>query len=117
MSGPRSPACSTPRRQAKRWRAPTIVEELAAPLPAMMIGKLLGFPDERWPKLKHWSERTIAMGGGPRYFDEDGMTAAMEFGRPVAELFAEKKGCPADDVIAVWTTAEIDGDAARRPSR
>ena len=39
-----------------------IVSEMAAPLPAMMIGKLLGFDEARWPDLKHWSETTIALG-------------------------------------------------------
>ena len=29
-----------------------IVDELAAPLPAMMIGKLLGFDEDDWPKLQ-----------------------------------------------------------------
>ncbi len=56
-----------------------IVETLAAPLPAMMIGKLLGFAPERWRELKDWSETTIALGGGPRYMNEDGIVAAMEF--------------------------------------
>src|SRR5262249_52912349 len=36
-----------------------IVGDLAAPLPAKMIGRLLGFADERWPELMAWSERTI----------------------------------------------------------
>ena len=49
----------------KRGRG-EIVAELAAPLPAQMIGLLLGFPAEMWPKLQHWSETTIALGGGPR---------------------------------------------------
>ena len=48
-----------------------IVYELAAPLPAMMIGDLLGFPRELWPKLMDWSERTILGGGGPRYATDD----------------------------------------------
>lgn len=86
-----------------------IVNDLAAPLPAMMIGKLLGFDEEEWPKLKHWSETTIAMGGGPRYATEEGMVAAMEFAGATAELFEAKKGCPADDVLSHYTTAEIDG--------
>ena len=86
-----------------------IVEQLAAPLPAMMIGKLLGFPPERWPELKHWSETTIALGGGPRYFDEQGVIAAMEFAQVSADLYAEKQRCPADDVMTVWSQAEIDG--------
>ena len=43
-----------------------IIDDLAAPLPAQMIGLLLGYPHEMWPKLKEWSERTIVGGGGPR---------------------------------------------------
>jgi cytochrome P450 family 142 subfamily A polypeptide 1 len=86
-----------------------IVNELAAPLPAMMIGKLLGFDEADWPKLKHWSETTIAMGGGPRYFSEVGMVSAMEFAQACAELFAEKKQNPGDDVLSHYTTAQVDG--------
>ena len=94
--------------QAKGGTA-EIVNEMAAPLPAMMIGKLLGFDEDDWPKLKHWSETTIAMGGGPRYFNEVGMTSAMEFAQACADLFAEKRANPGDDVLSHYTTAEIDG--------
>ena len=86
-----------------------IVETLAAPLPAMMIGKLLGFGEDRWRDLKHWSETTIALGGGPRYMNEAGILSAMEFAQASADLYEEKRGCPADDVMSVWTQAEIDG--------
>ena len=84
-----------------------IVDQLAAPLPAMTIAWLLGFPEERWPELKDWSERTIAMGGGPRYFNEDGMLAAMEFAQAASDLHAEKSRCPADDIMSIWTRAEV----------
>jgi cytochrome P450 family 142 subfamily A polypeptide 1 len=70
---------------------------------------LLGFDENEWPKLKHWSETTIAMGGGPRYFSEVGMASAMEFAQACADLFAEKKKAPTDDVIGHYTTAEVDG--------
>jgi cytochrome P450 family 142 subfamily A polypeptide 1 len=86
-----------------------IIGDLAAPLPAMMIGKLLGFGPETWPQLQSWSERTIALGGGPRYHVEDGMIAAMEFAQASADLHAEKLRCPAQDVMTIWTQAEIDG--------
>lgn len=71
-----------------------IVGELAAPLPAEMIGLLLGFPDEMFPKLMEWSERTIALGGGPRYLNDEGITAAMEFAQASADLYEEKQRCP-----------------------
>jgi cytochrome P450 family 142 subfamily A polypeptide 1 len=86
-----------------------IVNDLAAPLPAMMIGKLLGFDEDQWPQLKHWSETTIAMGGGPRYFNEIGMASAINFAQAAADLFESKKTCPADDILTHYTTAEVDG--------
>ncbi len=86
-----------------------VINDVAAPLPAMMIGKLLGFDEADWPKLKHWSETTIALGGGPRYFNEVGMTSAIEFAGAAAELFESKKTCPADDIFSLYTTAEVNG--------
>jgi cytochrome P450 family 142 subfamily A polypeptide 1 len=82
-----------------------VVSSLAAPLPAMMIGKLLGFPDDAWPQLVDWSERTIAGGGGPRYLTDDTILAAMDFAQAAADLYDAKQGCPADDVMSVWTGA------------
>jgi cytochrome P450 family 142 subfamily A polypeptide 1 len=87
-----------------------IVSELASVLPALMIGRLLGFPDELWPSLRDWSERTIQLGGGPRYFTADGSAAANEFGAAAYDLYENRKRCPAHDVMSVWTTAEIDGE-------
>jgi cholest-4-en-3-one 26-monooxygenase len=86
-----------------------IVGDLAAPLPAKMIGRLLGFDDARWPELMAWSERTIALGGGPRYMSDDGVHAAVEFFMASAELYETRKGCPVDDVMSVWTKATVDG--------
>lgn len=86
-----------------------VVGELAAPLPAEMIGLLLGFPQEMSTKLMEWSERTIALGGGPRYHVEDGFVAAMEFAQASAELYEQKRTCPADDVMTTWTRAEVPG--------
>jgi cytochrome P450 family 142 subfamily A polypeptide 1 len=87
-----------------------VVAELAAPLPAMMIGRLLGFEEDRWPDLQRWSEQTIVLGGGPRYTNEVGMQAATEFFMTAVELYGEKVRCPADDVMTVWTQSVIDGE-------
>ena len=86
-----------------------IVNELAAPLPAMMIGHLLGFPDELWPSLQSWSERTIALGGGPRYHNHDGIEAVFEFTAACMELYESKRSAPASDVMSAWIEAEDAG--------
>ncbi|MDH4168404.1 MAG: cytochrome P450 [Acidimicrobiia bacterium] len=86
-----------------------IVEGLAAPLPAMMIGLLLGFPEQMAPSLRDWSARTIALGGGPRYHDDDGVAAVFEFTEACVELYEEKKKCPADDVMSTWVDTERTG--------
>jgi cytochrome P450 family 142 subfamily A polypeptide 1 len=86
-----------------------IVGELAAPLPAMMIGRLLGFPEDRWADLQRWSEQTIMLGGGPRYHTAEGMEAAAEFFGEAVALYEEKRVCPAEDVMTVWTQSSIGG--------
>lgn len=83
-----------------------VVKDLAAPLPAKMIGFLLGFPDEMWPQLQHWSETTIALGGGPRYHTDEGATSALDFAVAASALYEEKKGCPAEDVMTRWIEVE-----------
>jgi len=93
------------------------VSQLAAPLPAQMIGLLLGFGSEMWPKLQEWSERTIALGGGPRYHEEEGIVAALEFAVACADLYEARKpevlgGCPMDDVMSVWIDREAQGPGA-----
>ncbi|WP_157246401.1 cytochrome P450 [Nonomuraea typhae] len=79
------------------------VTALAAPLPARMIGWLLGFPDEDWPRLKHWSETTIAAGGGLRYVTHEAAVAAGEFGEAVLDLAGQRRTCPHDDLLSVWS--------------
>lgn len=95
---------------ADRGRA-EVVGELAAPLPAKMIGRLLGFPDDDWPELVHWSTSTILLGGGPRYATDEGILSAAEFGTAALALADERRSCPMDDLMSVWTQAEVEGRA------
>ena len=91
-SGTGSPVCSSRRRQAAG--RPRSSSELAAPLPAMMIGKLLGFDEDEWPKLKYWSETTIASAAGRATSTRSGWISAMEFAQACADLFAAKRSAP-----------------------
>ncbi|WP_051753211.1 cytochrome P450 [Streptosporangium amethystogenes] len=89
--------------EALERRAVDAVPALAAPLPGRMIGWLLGFPEERWPQLVHWSETTVAAGGGLRYVTHEAAVAAVEFATAVLELAAERRGCPRDDLTSIWS--------------
>jgi cytochrome P450 family 142 subfamily A polypeptide 1 len=86
------------------------VAELAAPLPARMIGWLLGFPDEDWPRLKHWSESTIVAGGGLRYVTHEAAVAAGEYAQAVLELAAERRAHPRDDLLSLWCASPAYDD-------
>ena len=92
-----------------------VVQSLAAPLPAMMIAEALGFGVDRWPEVQRWSEETIALGGGPRYLDEVGMTAAFEFAGACSELIAETRAALAagedpGHMVATWCSRLVDGE-------
>jgi cytochrome P450 family 142 subfamily A polypeptide 1 len=86
-----------------------VVEDLAAPLPAKVIGRLLGFADDQWQKVKYWSEATIVAGGGPRYFDDGVTTAFGDYCEHAARLADSRRVTPTDDVMSAWTRAETDG--------
>ncbi len=87
-----------------------VVSELAAPLPATIIGKLIGFPDDKRDLLADWANRTVSLGGGPPAMNEDGMIAAMEFAQFCADAYedrldAEDRG----DLLSLWIAAEREG--------
>jgi cytochrome P450 family 142 subfamily A polypeptide 1 len=86
-----------------------VVEELAAPLPAMVIGRLLGFDDDLWPRVKYWSETTILAGGGPRYMADSVVEAFGDYCEHAARALETRRAAPADDVMSTWTQAESDG--------
>lgn len=88
-----------------------VVEDLAAPLPAMVICELLGFDLDMWPRCKWWSETTMANAGyehgDPRAPDSTG--AIADFFAETAKLVAARRAEPRDDLVSVWTHSSIDG--------
>jgi cytochrome P450 family 142 subfamily A polypeptide 1 len=86
-----------------------VVEELAAPLPAMVIGRLLGFDDGQWTRVKHWSEATIVAGGGPRYMADSVAEAFGDYCEHAARLMEARQAAPADDVMSLWMDAAAAG--------
>jgi cytochrome P450 family 142 subfamily A polypeptide 1 len=87
-----------------------VVHGLAAQLPSRLTADLLGFPEDRWEDIKSWSERLMRTDAMLR--DPEAamgmMSAIMEFNPLLEETSAERKGCPMDDLISVWTEAGYD---------
>jgi len=86
-----------------------VVHDLAAPLPARLIGERLGYPPELWDRVVYWSETTMQLGGGPAYVTTAGMKAAEDFGATTWKLIQERRAEPADDLISVWCHHEVAG--------
>jgi cytochrome P450 family 142 subfamily A polypeptide 1 len=93
-----------------------VVEDLAAPLPAMVINQWLGFPHAMWPKCKEWSEVTMLAGG--QHTPEGNMDfgsvptaieAVGEFAQEILALAALRRKNPRNDLVSVWANVETDG--------
>ncbi len=86
-----------------------VVPGLAAQLPCRLTARLLGFPEDRWPDVQSWSERLMRYDMVHRdpATAEGSFTAIIEFATLLAEIAPERQGCPMDDLISVWSTAEL----------
>ena len=84
------------------------VEEFAAPLPQIVMTKILGFPLEDMPKLRAWGEeqvRRYVYGRGHRNLlspeEEENQTKVLdEFSEYLAKHLTEKRSNPQDDMIS-----------------
>lgn len=85
-----------------------VIESIASRLPAMMIGDLLGYPRDMWELLRHWSERTMTLGGlnmaqGPPYVSHPDVVPVMvDFFEQTAVLVEARRAEPRDDLISIW---------------
>ena len=89
------------------------VRDIAAPLPLIMIGDMLGVaPDDR-DDLLRWSDDMLKGQGSP---DPDAMTNAMtafmEYSEYIHPVFDDRRASGnRDDLVGVLCHAEIDGDS------
>ena len=88
------------------------VKEIAAPLPMIVIGDMLGVEPEDRDRLLHWSDELIegtsssatdtAKAGASRAFVD-----YMTYHR---EVVADRRARPRDDLVSVLVHGEIDGE-------
>ncbi|MEV5837710.1 cytochrome P450 [Nocardia sp. NPDC052112] len=90
------------------------VAKIAAQLPLVMIGRLLGAPVEDCPHLLRWTNQMASE--DPDYSEgpETAVRARDEVFGYFRDLETQRRGCPADDLVSVLTAAEIDGKPLAR---
>lgn len=94
-------------------QAVDVVQQLAAPLPAMVIAELLGFDRDMWPKCMEWSERTMSAAGfrdGDPGQPSGSPEAIGEFAAAFGALVHTRRAEPRDDLTSVWAHAAVDGE-------
>jgi cytochrome P450 family 142 subfamily A polypeptide 1 len=87
------------------------VREIAAPLPLIMIGDMLGMPPEDFETLLRWSETMLAATSSTA--DEAAQQAAAqaagEYFGYITGAIEQRKSDPTDDLLSILVHAKIDG--------
>ena len=90
-----------------------IIEDLAYPLPVIMIAEILGVPPEDRADFKRWSDALVAvLGGGliaPQATDE-ALAARNEFVAYFSRIFELRRAEPRDDLVSRLLALEAQGD-------
>jgi cytochrome P450 family 142 subfamily A polypeptide 1 len=88
-----------------------VVDTVAARVPSILTCRLLGWPDSQWREVRSLSERLMrvdTMATDPAHLS-DAIRAVNEIGALTAASVAERRACPADDLLTRWSTAELGG--------
>ncbi|MGW2744778.1 cytochrome P450 [Streptomyces sp. NPDC001450] len=87
------------------------VTEVACELPLQAIAELIGVPQEDRSKIFDWSNRMIAY-DDPEYAitEEVGAQSAAEIIAYAMNMAAERKQCPAHDIVTTLVAAEDEGN-------
>jgi cytochrome P450 len=90
-----------------------LVSELNIPLPVTVIAELLGVEPERRHDFKRWSDGIITGGTGSamtRPLDSGVLDVMSELRAYLRPIVRERRSRPADDLISVLVSAEVEGE-------
>jgi cholest-4-en-3-one 26-monooxygenase len=87
------------------------VTEVACELPLQAIAELIGIPQDDRAKIFDWSNKMIAY-DDPEYAitEEVGQESATELIAYAMNMAADRKECPAKDIVSTLVTAEDEGN-------
>jgi len=84
------------------------VDDVAVPIPMLVIADLLGYPREDWQRLQHWSDDMNV--GDASHPLEKAMVAYQEFCAYHTPIAAEKVARPGDDLISKLLHGDAGGE-------
>ncbi|RPK54528.1 Cytochrome P450 107B1 [Streptomyces sp. ADI96-02] len=90
-----------------RERPADLVAEFTLPLPVAVISRLMGLDETARSRLRHWSEHAFSDGS---HSGEEVESVLKEFGVFGADLLAERRRTPGDDLISgLVAAADAEG--------
>jgi cytochrome P450 family 142 subfamily A polypeptide 1 len=87
------------------------VEDIAVPLPLLLIAEMIGIHREDRDRFHRWSDDMIAGDGNfdhPEIIQKAGL-AFMEYTKYVAQIIEERRLEPRDDLVSILTGAKDEG--------
>jgi cytochrome P450 len=84
------------------------VEQIAVPLPMLVIAEMIGIPGSDRAAFRRWSDSIIAVGGGG--YSDEGLADLAELFAYFTTSLAEHRATPRDDIITMLQQAELDGE-------
>ncbi len=88
-----------------------IVDDLAYPLPVIVIAELMGIPPERRADFKRWSDAIVSGERQRQPGAAGGYTSAQgEMTEYFREVIEQRREQPGDDLISALLRSEIDGE-------
>jgi cytochrome P450 len=93
-----------------------LVDELAAPLPVMVIAEMLGVPPEDHERFRRWSDAAILLLGDSPVRDRlAGSQAVAELRAYFAAAAEARRADPRDDLLSALVAAEEAGERLTMP--
>ena len=86
------------------------VGDLAGKVPMDVISEMLGVPEADRPHLRRQSDLLLHREEGVTDVPPAGVAAALELVVYYADLIADRRAHPGDDLVSALCTAEVDGD-------
>ena len=83
-----------------------VIADLASPLPAMIIGQLLGIPPEDWASFKRWSDGIIGFN-----ITQEKLDNFYDLGQYLRDRIDERRGRASSDLISGLIAARDQDDA------